>query len=71
MKNLQRLGGLAALYEAFAYVLGIVFYIFIIDYTGDVSPTEKVALLVDNQTILFINTFWSMWFLAFLWLFWR
>lgn len=38
MKNLQKMGGIAALYEAFAYVLGIVFYIFIMEYSGDVSP---------------------------------
>ena len=56
MKNLQKLGGIAALYEAFAYVLGIVFYIFVMDYTGDVSPAQKVSLLVDNQTNMFINT---------------
>jgi len=30
MKNLQKIGGLAALYEAFAYVLGIVFYLVIL-----------------------------------------
>ena len=52
MRNLQKMGGLAALYEAAAYVLGIVFFIGIADYSGVVDPLEKVALLVDNQAML-------------------
>ena len=52
MRNLQKMGGLAALYEAAAYVLGIVFFIGIVDYSGVVDPLEKVALLVDNQAMI-------------------
>jgi hypothetical protein len=56
MKNLQKLGGFAALYEALAYVLGIVFYLVILDYSGVVEPAQKVALLVDNQVNMFLLT---------------
>jgi len=56
MKDLQKMGGIAALYEAAAYVLGIVFFMFVIDYSGDVDPVQKVALLVDNQVSMFIMT---------------
>ncbi len=56
MKNLQKIGGIAALYEALAYVLGIVFYIFIIDSAGTVDPVQKVALLVDNPASMTIIT---------------
>ena len=52
MRNLQKMGGLAALYEAAAYVVGIVFFIGIVDYSGVVDPLQKVALLVDNQAML-------------------
>ncbi len=56
MKNLQKIGGIAALYEALAYVLGIVFYIFIMDSSGAVDPVQKVALLVDNPVSMYILT---------------
>ena len=56
MKDLRKMGGIAALYEAFAYVLGMVFYIFIVDYAGAVEPLEKVALLAENQTSMFLLT---------------
>ena len=48
------MGGNAALYEAAAYVLGIVFFIFVVDYSGVIDPVQKVALLVDNQAIMYI-----------------
>ncbi len=56
MKDLQKMGGLAALYEAIAYIVGIVFFIFVVDSSGVVDPVQKVALLVDNQTIMYIMT---------------
>ncbi len=54
--NLQKMGGIAALYEAAAYVLGIVFFIAVLDYSGVVEPAQKVAFLVDNQVSLYILT---------------
>lgn len=56
MKQLQKVGGIVALYEALAYILGFVFYVFIVDYSGVVEPVQKVALLVDNQVNMFLNT---------------
>lgn len=56
MKDLRKMGGIAALYEAIAYVVGMVFYIFIVDYAGAVEPLQKVALLADNQTSMFLLT---------------
>ena len=56
MKDFQKLGGIAALYEALAYVMGIVFYIFIVDYSSAVDPVQKVALLVDNPVSMYILT---------------
>jgi hypothetical protein len=52
MKDLQKMGGIAALYQGAAYVLGIVFFVFLIDYSGDID----VASLVDNQVSMFIMT---------------
>ncbi|MBK8050297.1 MAG: DUF4386 family protein [Anaerolineales bacterium] len=49
MKYSQKLGGLAALFEAAAYLLGMVFFIVVLDSTGVVEPAQQIALLVNNQ----------------------
>ena len=54
MKNLQKMGGIAALYEAAVYVLGMVFFLLVVDYPSVIDPVQKVALLVDNQAIMYI-----------------
>ena len=54
VKNFQKIGGVAALYEAAAYVVGMVIFLVVLDYTGVVEPMQKVALLVDNQAILYL-----------------
>ena len=54
MKNLQKVGGIAALYEAAVYVLGMVFFLVVVDYPSVVDPAEKVALLVDNQAVMYL-----------------
>ena len=54
MKNLQKLGGFAALYEAAAYLLGFVLWIGVLNYSGDLTPAEKVASFVNNQTIWYL-----------------
>jgi hypothetical protein len=52
--NMQKMGGIAALYEAAVYVLGMVFFLLVVDYPSVVDPVEKVALLVDDQAIIYI-----------------
>lgn len=54
MKALQKMGGLAALYEAVAYVVAIIGYLLVVGDVGVVDPVQKVALLVDNQAITYI-----------------
>jgi len=54
MKNLQKMGGIAALYMAAAYIVGMVGFLTIVDVSGVTDPVEKVALMVDNQTFLYI-----------------
>jgi hypothetical protein len=56
MRKLQKMGGISALYAAAAYVVGIVFYMFLVDYAGAVEPLQKVALLADNQALMYILT---------------
>ncbi len=45
MNKLQKMGGLAALYEAAAYVVGMVFFMLVVDYSSVVNPLEKVHSL--------------------------
>ncbi len=54
MKNLQKMGGIAALYEGAAYVVGMVGFLLVVDVSGVVDPVQKVALMVDNQAFLYI-----------------
>jgi hypothetical protein len=53
-KNLQKMGGIAALYEAAAYLIAIVGYVLVLDTLTEVDPVQKVASLVDNQAFLYI-----------------
>jgi hypothetical protein len=56
MKNLQKMGGIAALYEAVAYVIGMMVFLAVLDYPSVVDPAQKVALLAGNQTIMYTLT---------------
>ena len=53
MNNLQKLGGIAALYMATAYLVGIILFLFVLDYPNIVDPAQKVALLVDKQMLIY------------------
>lgn len=55
MNNLQKMGGIAALYQAATYLMGIVFYLFVLDYLSVVEPIQKVKLLVDNQISMYVT----------------
>jgi hypothetical protein len=54
MKNLQKMGGIAALYEAAAYVVAMVGFLLVVDVSGVADPVQKVALMADNQAFLTI-----------------
>jgi hypothetical protein len=54
MKNLQKMGGIAALYEAATYVFSMVGYILVVGIVGVVDPAKQVALMVENQAFMYI-----------------
>ena len=54
MKKLQKMGGIAALYEAAAYILGMVGFLLVVNISDVADPVQKVALIVDHQAFLFI-----------------
>ncbi|MFK8031973.1 MAG: DUF4386 family protein [Gammaproteobacteria bacterium] len=51
----KKIGGLAALVEAVAYILGIAIFIFVLDSSGYDGPVRKVEFLKDNQTSLHLT----------------
>ncbi|MHB0857950.1 MAG: DUF4386 family protein [Anaerolineae bacterium] len=53
MKGLQKTGGFAALYLAFAYLIGMVIFLVVLDYPSISDPSQKVTLLVDMQMVTF------------------
>ena len=52
MTKLQKWGGMAALYEALAYIIGFVGFIAVVNVGGIADPLEKVAAIVTNQGLL-------------------
>lgn len=53
MNNLQKMGGIAALYMATAYLVGIILFLFVLDYPNIVDPAQKVALLIEKQMVIY------------------
>jgi hypothetical protein len=52
MKQLQKWGGMAALYEALAYIIGFIGFIAVVNVGGIADPLEKVAALIENKGFL-------------------
>jgi hypothetical protein len=50
--NLQKAGGIAALYLALSHLTGLVIFLFVLDYPNIIDPLQKVALLVDKQMLI-------------------
>lgn len=51
--NLQRWGGVAALYHGAAYVFAMIFFLLLVDYPGVADAGEKVSLLVANTGAMY------------------
>jgi hypothetical protein len=53
MKTLQKSGAFAAFYLAAAYIIGIALFLVVLDYPSTTDPAQKVALLVEQQAVIF------------------
>jgi hypothetical protein len=53
MKSLQKMGGIAALYMAVAYIVAIPYFLVLVNYPGVVDPVEKVLMLRDNYASMY------------------
>jgi hypothetical protein len=54
MKTLQKFGGIAALYLAAAYIVGMIGFLTVVDVSSVADPVQKVALMADNLAFLYI-----------------
>lgn len=52
MTQLQKWGGAAALYEALAYIIGIVGFVLVVNVSEIGDPLQKVAAIAENQGLL-------------------
>ena len=52
MTQLQKWGGAAALYEALAYIIGIVGFMAVVNVTEIADPVARVAAMAANQSVL-------------------
>jgi len=53
MNTLRKFGGIAALYLAVAYLIGLVIFIVVLDYPSIIEPAQKVMLLVEKSMVIF------------------
>jgi len=53
MKTLQKSGGIAALYMAISHLIGLVIFIVVLDYINITDPTQKLAMNIEKQTVIF------------------
>lgn len=54
MKTLQKIGGLAALYLAAAYIIGMIGFLAVVDISSVTEPVDKVSLMAANQSFLYV-----------------
>jgi hypothetical protein len=56
MKNLQKMGGMAALYSGIALLVAMVGFLVVVGTLNVTDPVQKVAQLMDNQAMLYFLT---------------
>ena len=61
MKNLQKMGGIAALFHSAAYLIGMVMYFAVLSPIIDANPADYVAQIGDYQTTMTIWIFIAYW----------
>jgi hypothetical protein len=54
MNSLQKIGGVAALIHAVAYVVGIVLFVSLLSPLMNSEPGQYMAFVVDNQALMYI-----------------
>ncbi len=63
--RMQKAGGIAALSIAAAYLAAIPYFLVIVDYPGVIDPVQKLIMLRDNYTSMYLMHLFSFEFVAF------
>lgn len=53
MNTTHKFSGFAAFYLAASYIIGIALFLVVLDYPGITDPAQKVALIVEQQGVIF------------------
>jgi hypothetical protein len=56
VSKLERIGGVISLYQAAAYVAGILFYLLVVDYSAVTGPVDLVAVLARYEVSMVVAT---------------
>ena len=62
--GMQKVGGIAALYTAVAYLAAIPYFLVLVNYPSVVDPVQKVILLRDNYASMYLMHVLSFEFVA-------
>ena len=62
--GMQKVGGIAALYTAVAYLAAIPYFLVLVNYPSVVDPVQKVILLRDNYASMYVMHVLSFEFVA-------
>lgn len=54
MNNLQKWGGIAAIYMAAAFIVAMVGFLLVVDVSGVDDPMQRLELILENQSFLSI-----------------
>jgi hypothetical protein len=61
MNNLQKIGGIAALFHAAAYAVAIVWFVILLSPLLNAGPRQHMAFVADNQAIMYAGILISYW----------
>ena len=53
--NFKKIAGLSAIYLAIANLLGIIIFLFVLDYPSVVNPSQKISILLNNQMLIYLT----------------
>ena len=53
--NFKKLAGFSAIYLAIANLIGIIIFLFILDYPNIVDPYQKITILLNNQMLIYLT----------------
>ena len=57
--NFKKLAGISAIYLALANLIGIIIFLVVLDYPSIVDPSQKMAMILNNQMLVYLTNMLS------------